>query len=341
MRAAVFPKPEVCQTVERDLPAPAEREALIRVEACGVCGTDAHVYRGHFPASFPLVAGHEFAGVVEEIGADVLHLQPGDHVTLDPNIPCGACRACRRGLTHLCRDLSAIGVTQDGGFATHCLAPARQCYKVPESVPFALAAMTEPVACCVHGIDRADVRPGAVVALIGAGTIGLILLQLARLQGAAVTIVSEPNPEKRQQAESLGASRTVDPSAEDLRSSVMQATEGWGADVVIECVGSERTAQQALDLVGDGGSVLLFGVAPEAARVAVSPFEIYRKEIRVTGSFTNPFTHGRALALISSGRLALGQLISHRLPLDEVAQGIELLESGEATKVIIEPQRAS
>jgi len=340
VRAAVFANPGACQIVERELPMPAERQALIRVEACGVCGTDAHIYRGEFPARFPLVAGHEFAGVVEEIGVDVPYLRPGDHVTIDPNIPCGACRACRRGLTHLCRHLSAVGVTQDGGFATHCLVPAPQCHKVSDGVPFGVAAMAEPVACCVHGIDRADLHAGEIVVLIGAGTIGLILLQLALLQGAATTIVSEPSPEKRREAERLGAFRTVDPTSEELQESVTQVTQGWGADVVIECVGSQQTAQQALELASDGGRVLLFGVAPETARIALSPFAVYRKEICVTGSFTNPFTHGRALALISSGRLQVDQLISHRLALDEVVRGIELLESGRATKVILEPQRA-
>ncbi len=339
MRAAVFPAPEACEIVARDVPTPAEGQVLVRVEACGVCGTDAHIYRGAFPARFPLVAGHEFAGVVEQTGPAVSHLHPGDHVAIDPNICCGTCRPCRRGLTHLCRSLSAIGVTQDGGFATHCLVPAQQAHNLPLPLPFPVAAMAEPVACCLHGIDLAAIRAGDVVALIGAGAIGLILLQLVLLQGPAAAIVSELTPEKRAAAERLGATRTVAPLTEDLRSILEDATEGSGADVLIECVGSPETAQQAVDLAGEGGRVLLFGVAPQEAAISVSPYQIYRREIAITGSFTNPFTHSRAVALLASGRLQVDDLISHRLPLDEVPRGIELLESRRATKVIIEPQR--
>ena len=239
----------------------------------------------------------------------------------------------------MCRNLSAIGVTQDGGFATHCLVPAQQCHKVPREIPFRAAAMAEPVACCVHGIDRADIRTGEVVVLIGAGTIGLILLQLALLQGAAATIVSELTPGKREAAQRMGATRALDPQVEDVERIVMEATEGWGADVVIECVGSRETAQQAVELAGEGGRVLLFGVAPQTAAIAVSPYEVYRKEISISGSFTNPFTHARAVALLCAGRVRVEELISHRLPLEEVPEGIALLESGKATKVMIETQR--
>ncbi len=286
-----------------------------------------------------MVAGHEFAGVVEEVGPGVGSPRVGDHVAIDPNIPCGTCRPCRRGLIHLCRDLSAIGVTQDGGFATHCLVPARQAHRVSAEMPFSVAAMAEPVACCVHGIDRAQIRAGDVVLLIGAGTIGLILLQLALLQGAAAAIVSELAPEKRAAAERLGAARAVDPRAESLSDIVAEATEGSGADVVIECVGGRETAQQSVELAGEGATVLLFGVAPQAATIAVSPYRVYRREITITGSFTNPFAHSRALALLSSGRVKVEHLISHHLPLEQVPRGIELLESRRATKVIIEPPR--
>jgi 2-desacetyl-2-hydroxyethyl bacteriochlorophyllide A dehydrogenase len=337
MRAAAFPAPELCEMVERETPAPAERQVLVRVEACGLCGTDAHIFRGQFPARFPLIAGHELAGVVAETGVDVSSLRPGDHVVVDPNIFCGACRNCRRGYAHLCTMLEAIGVGHDGGFATHCLVPAQQCHRVPDDMPFPVASMIEPIACCMHGMDRAQMRSGEVVLLIGAGTIGQILLQLAILQGAATVIVSEPMPEKREAALRLGASRVVDPRADDLEKAVADATEASGADVVIECVGGAETAQQALDLAGAGGRVVLFGVAPQSAEISLSPYEIYRKEISVTGSFINPFTHARAVALLSSGRLAVEGLISHRLPLAAVREGIELLESGSAMKIIIEP----
>jgi 2-desacetyl-2-hydroxyethyl bacteriochlorophyllide A dehydrogenase len=337
MRAAVFPSPGTCEVIERDTPPALQEQVLVRVEACGVCGTDVHIYRGQFPARFPLIAGHEFAGLVEQTGPGVHHLRAGDHVSIDPNISCGTCRPCRRGLAHLCRRLSAVGVTQDGGFATHCLVPARQAHKVPKDMPFTVAAMAEPVACCVHGIERAGVRPGDVVVLIGAGTIGLILLQLTLIRGSARVIVSELHPAKREMAQKFGADRVLDPRQDDLLQAVRDETEGSGADVVIECVGGPETAQQAVSLAGEGGRVLLFGVAPETAHIAVEPYDIYRREIGITGSFTNPFTHAAAIALLAGARIQVADLISHRLSLQELTAGIDLLESGRATKVMIEP----
>lgn len=338
MRVALFLGPGRCEIVERAAPVPGAGQALLRVEACGVCGTDLHIHRGEFPARFPLVAGHEFAGVVEALGPGVEHLRCGETATVDPNIACGVCRPCRRGLTHLCRDLSAIGVTRDGGFATHCLAPASQVLAAPPGLSFAAAALAEPVACCVHGIARAEVRSGDVVVIIGAGLIGLVLLQLALARGASAVIVSEPEERKRRAALGLGAACAVDPRAQDLGAVVREAADGAGADVVIECVGGSDTAQEAVDLAGEGGRVLLFGVAPPEASISISPYDIYRREVTLTGSFTNPFTQAAALALLASGRVEVESLISHRLPLAELPQGLELLASGQATKVLIEPQ---
>jgi len=338
MRAAVFREPGSCVVVERETVGPSETQVLVRVESCGICGTDSHIYRGEFGAHYPVIAGHEFAGVVEEVGAKVRFVRTGDHVTIDPNMFCGSCRPCRRGLTHLCTNLSAIGVTQDGGFATHCLLPGSQCHKVPADLDVEVAAMTEPVACCIHGVDRAGVTSGDVVVIIGGGTIGLILLQLVLLQGAATTIVSELQPDKRQHAQKLGATLVVDPQTEDLEQFARDVTEGAGPDVVIECVGGSKTAQQAIDLAGVSGRVLLFGVAAKDERVSISPYGVYRREVSIMGSFTNPFTCDRAIALLASGRLRVKGFVSHRLPLEGVPEGIALLESGEATKVMIQTQ---
>ena len=339
MRAVIFPTPGELEVVERETPSALEWHVVVRVQACGVCGTDLHIYQGEFPARFPLIPGHEFAGVVEEAGQSVASLRSGDRVVIDPNLSCGTCRPCQRGLTHLCRNLISFGVTNDGGFATHCALPARQCYKMPAAMPFEVAAMTEPVACCVHGIERAQIRPGEVVLLIGAGLIGLVLLQLALMRGVAMAIVSEPAAEKRELASSFGAALTVDPTTGDLTEAVMKATDGSGADVVIDCAGGPATSQQAFGLAAEGGRVLLFGVAAPDAEIKVRPYDIYAKEITITGSFINPFTHGAALALLASGRIRVSEIISHRLTLAQVPQAFELLEAHQARKIIIEPQR--
>jgi 2-desacetyl-2-hydroxyethyl bacteriochlorophyllide A dehydrogenase len=338
MTAAVFLSPGACEIIARQTPTPPEGSVLVRVAACGVCGTDVHIYRGEFPnARFPLIAGHEFAGVIEATGPNVPYLRSGDHVAIDPNMPCGACRPCRRGLGHLCPNLSALGVTMDGGFSTHCVVPARQAYKLPKDLPLLVSAMTEPVSCCVHGIEKAHLRPGDVVAIIGAGMIGLIMIQLASLQGAAAVIVSELEPRKREMAVKLGATQALDPRTEDLHGAIAKVTGGAGADAVIECVGGEGTAQQAVSLAGEAGTVLLFGVAPEAARITVSPYDIYRREITLSGSFTNPHTFDAAIALLRSGRVKVDELISHRLPLPALPDAITLIESRQAMKVMVEP----
>ncbi len=338
MRAAVFLGPGECEVLERGLPGLQEGEVLVRVEASGVCGTDLHIYKGEFPARFPLIAGHEFAGVIEETGPGVEHLRPGDRVAINPNIPCGLCRPCERGLPHLCHNLRAIGVTMDGGFATHCVVPVHQAHKLPEGMSFAVASLSEPVACCLHGIEQADPQPGDVVLVIGAGMIGLVMLQLALLRGASAVIVSEPSEQKRKMALSLGAALAVDPQEDDLDAAVSSALGDPGADVVIECVGSEQTAQQAVSAAREGGRVLFFGVAPEGSRVPISPYEVYRKEITIKGSFTNPFTQGRALALLASGRVKVEDLITHRMPLSDLPRALELLATHQTIRTLIEPQ---
>lgn len=341
MRAVIFPVPGEYEIVERETPAPQEWYVLVRVEACGVCGIDAQLFRGNLPARFPLIPGHEFAGVIEQAGQAVASLRPGDRVVVDPNGSCGSCRPCQRGLMHLCRNLVAFGLTADGGFSTHCSVPARQAYKMPPNLSFEVGAMTEPVACCVHGIERAQVRPGEVVVLLGAGLIGLVMLQLALLRGASVAIVSEPSAEKRELAARFGAAVIVDPLHESLEDAVKRATDGYGADVVIDCAGGPETSQQALGLPGEGGRVLLFGLSPPEAEVSIRPYDMYAREITVTGSFINPFTQGTALALLASGRVRVKEIVSHRLALDELPRALELLETRQARKIIMEPQRSS
>ena len=215
----------------------AADEVRIRVMACGVCGTDVHIYHGEAGSAEvtpPVVLGHEYAGIVEEVGADVKGLAPGDHVAVDPNIYCGACTPCRDGKKQFCEHLQALGVTRDGGFAQYSAAPAAQCFKLAPELPFEAGAMAEPLACCLHGIDAAGIRPGSTVCVIGGGAIGLLMVQLARLSGAAKVILSEPVELRRSAGLSVGADLAVDPLREDLSARVREAAGKSGADVVIE-----------------------------------------------------------------------------------------------------------
>jgi L-iditol 2-dehydrogenase len=336
MRAAVIERPGCAGAREVEQPRPAAGEVLVQVAVCGVCGTDVHIMHGGFRAQYPVIPGHEFCGVVTALGPGVSGLEPGDRVVIDPNIVCGRCPYCRRGLVHLCTDLRAVGVTQPGGFASFVALPAGQAHRLPDAVDDESAAFTEPLACCLHGLDRAEIRAGDQVAILGAGPIGLLMLQLARLAGAAHITVSEPQAAKRGLAAQLGADQGLDPATDDLRAAVLDHN-GIGADVVIECVGGAAPTAQALTLARRGGRVVLFGVSPHEAEVALRPYDVFLNELTILGSYINPFTHARAIELLAGGRVKTAPLVSHRLGLEEFAAALEIAGEGAAAKVLVRP----
>lgn len=328
--------------VTREMPElhPGYGEVLIRVAACGVCGTDVHIYHGEKGSAEvvpPVILGHEFAGIVAEVGDGIISLQKGDHVTIDPNIYCGYCRSCRSGKKQLCENLQAIGVNRDGGFAEYCLCPESQCYLLSPDIPLSHGAMAEPLACCLHGLDRVKMRPGDTVCIIGGGAIGLMMLQLARLSGAANIILSEPVEQRRALASRLGATWTVNPIHENLSVRILELTGHDGADVVIECVGQLAASRQAIETAGRGASVLLFSVPKPETFLPLDLMTVFQRELTVLGSFVNPDTHQRAVQLINKGLIKLDPLITHSFRLNEVDQAIKVQMSIESIKVIITP----
>jgi len=339
MRAIVFERPHQWRLAERPTPHPAPGEVLLRVEAAGLCGTDLHIYHGRFPAQFPLIPGHEYAGIVEQVGHDVTSIRPGELVAVEPNLPDLTCPQCKRGRTNLCQSLRAFGVQMDGGFATHCLVPADHLFVVPPGLDAEEAALLEPIGCCLHGLEQVRIAHGDRVVIIGAGWIGLIMTQLVRLRGAGAVIVSEPKQAKRAHAARLGADQVVDPLTQDLQGIVRERTDGAGADLVIEVVGSARTAAQALELVSAGGQVLIFGVAPPEATVEVEPYRIYRQEITVTGSFSLQYNHQAAARLIAARRLDVKSLVTGRFALGDFAQALQEQEDSAAIKSVLLPWR--
>ncbi|MFO7917052.1 MAG: zinc-dependent alcohol dehydrogenase family protein [Anaerolineae bacterium] len=333
MKAAVFYGAGDLRIEERERPRAKEGEVLMEVLACGICGTDHHIYHGQFEAKSPVVPGHEYTGRIVEVGKGVRDLAVGDRVAVDPNIHCGACRFCRRGDIHLCKNLCALGVDIDGGFAELAAVPRKQCYLLPDSVSSLEGALTEPLACCVHGIDLAEVGVGDRVAIIGGGLIGQMLAQLARLRGAGYLILSDPIGARREMALSLGADMVIDPASSDA----FQGTPlVEGADVVIEAVGSTETAAQAIEWAAPGGAIVWFGVAPPGDRVDVEPNLVFRKELTIRGSLVNPHTHDRALALLASGQVDVAPLITRTIGLDALLQ-ILSQDAGEETKTVVTP----
>jgi L-iditol 2-dehydrogenase len=338
MKAALFTSKKNISVVQHPLRAITAHEVLVRVEACGVCGTDVHIVNGESRSTPPVVLGHEFAGVVEEAGPGVTGFSNGDHVAVDPNISCGTCYFCRRGEVHLCSNLRALGVDIDGGMAEFCIVPAQQLYRLPAGFPMFASAFIEPVSCVLHGIDRAGIRTGDTVVIIGGGTIGLMMLQLARAAGAAKTVIVEPLEHKRSIARSLGATSVLDPGIENVPDGVRDIT-GVGADVVIDCAGLTATAESALRMARRGGTVEFFGVCPVGTTFPIEPNQVFFKELTIVGSYVNPHTFDRAIKALSSGIIRVEAFPVNRFTLDEVHDGLRYQEQGLTIKSIIEPQR--
>lgn len=305
---------------EIDVGEPAGHEVIVDVKACGVCATDLHMYhgdKGAFPNPIPLVMGHEFSGVVSKVGPEVTSLKVGDRVCVDPNMYCGHCRACRKGQVHFCENMIGYGTTLYGGFAQQCRVLEHAAYKIPDSLSFEHAALVEPVACSLHGIDRSNIHPGDTVAIIGLGSIGQLMMQLALAAGAARVIAIEPIAAKRETAKKLGACLTIDPTAEDVKQAIAQAGIE-SVDTVIECVGRANTMEQAVDIASNAATVMLFGLTPPETRISLLPLEqIFNKEITITGSYINPLVSQRVIDLLASGRIDLDTVITDRIPLEE------------------------
>lgn len=321
MKAAVFYKKEDLRI--EDIPMPKvknEDDVVIKVRACGICGTDMHIFdgdEGAAPTPAGTVLGHEFAGEVVEVGAAVKAVKVGDRVCVDPNWLCNTCDFCREGIGHFCENMKGIGTTINGGFAEYCVVPQSQVYAFDESISFAQAAMTEPVACCLHGIDMCDIIPGATVAVIGGGMIGLLMMQLAKLKGAAKLILIEPIAAKREIAKTLGADITIDPITEDV-STVLQENGITRISTVIECVGKTATMKQAVAIAGKKSTVMLFGLTRPGDEMEIKPFELFKKEITLKASFINPYTQKRALALINSEKIDVASMIYKCIPVTEL-----------------------
>lgn len=335
MPAAVLVDEGTMAILER--PRPRVRrpgDVLIDVEACGICGTDLHILSrpaGH-PSRPGVVLGHEFVGVVREVGSEVRSPRPGDRVVVEPNVACGACRWCHRGLVSHCEHFTTHGIFTDGGLAPQVAVPGRACHRIAHSVPAHLAALAEPLSCVVNGARLAAVQPGETVVVVGAGPIGLLFCALLDLAGATVLAV-EPSPVRRSLALTMGAVAALDPAADDVPGRVLDLTAGFGADATIDAVGSQIGT--CLDLVRKAGRVVLFGIDTQAT-AAICQSRITRDEIQVLGAYVGRDVFPTAVRLLEQGRLDLEPMITHRVQLEHLPAALERLRAGKAAKVIVE-----
>lgn len=341
MKSAVFYGKHDMRVEESPMPQVGAEDVLIQVKACGICGTDVHIYEGDKGAAEvtpPTILGHEFSGVVTEVGAAVTNVKVGDRVCIDPNCYCGKCDFCRNGIAHYCTDMIGYGTTVNGGFAEYCSVNQRQVYKLGDHTTFEQGAMTEPVACCLHGMDMCNIHPGSSVVVIGGGMIGLLMLQLARLAGAARTALLEPVTAKREVAKKLGADICIDPIHDDVKAALAAVGMTW-INTVIECVGRTSTIEQAIDIVGNKGTVMMFGLTKPDDTISLKPFEVFKKEIELKASYINPYTQKRALELIDSGRLDVSSMVYAVESLDNLADILAKPELRANGKYIISPEK--
>ncbi|TJW13964.1 MAG: iditol 2-dehydrogenase [Mesorhizobium sp.] len=324
---------------ELDKPSAGPDDLLVRIEACGVCGTDRHLFHGEFPCTPPVTPGHEFSGIIEAIGAAVSGFSVGDRATGDPNIACGRCLNCHAGRVNLCSNLNAIGIHRDGGFAEYLVLPQKQAFVLPKNLKPTHGAFCEPLGCCLHGVDLAKIRPGFSVAVLGGGVIGLLTVQLAKLAGASTIILSTRQASRRALAEDLGATATIDPNSPGFFEAVTgpSGLMPGGVDVVFECAGVQETVEQSMRLARAGGTVVIIGVMPQGMRAAFEPFDLLFRELKVLGSFLNPFTHRRAANLIASGAIEIDRLISRQVTLEDAAAVIASPPAAGEVKVLVMP----
>lgn len=330
MRAIVFTEAGKLSLNEVPALVPGHKEVLITVAAVGICGTDVHVLDGEFEGTvFPLVPGHEASGTVLAVGEGVNHVVPGDHVAVNPSTTCGECELCLAGKTNLCRNWNGLGVVaSDGASTEQFTAPAANVYKLKPETDLYEAALIEPLACAIRGYDILPRKMGEHYLVYGAGTMGLLMAQLAPRAGAASVTIVDLNENRRQAARDVGIANVYASADEADR-------EVW--DVVIDCTGVVKAIEDGLPRVKAGGTFQHFGVAPVEAKAGYSPFRVYRDEINIVGTMAVLNSFGRAVEMFEAGAINSTPMISHSFTLDEYEEALAMFRAGTGRKLQIRP----
>ena len=342
MKALVLSAYKELELLDLPVPEPADDELLIRIRACGICGSDVHGYDGSTGRRLPpVVMGHEAAGIVESVGSAVEGFRQGDRVTFDSTVYCGKCFYCQRGQINLCDNREVIGVStpvfrRNGAFAEFVTVPARIAYHLPDSMSFSHAALIEAVSVAVHGVSLTPIALEDTVVVVGAGMIGLLTLQAVRLAGAGKVLVLDVDDTRLEMARSLGAGKTLN-SRGDVIPQILAETNGRGADAVLECVGNAVTVKLAIDSVRKGGAVTLIGnVAPT---VELGLQSVVTRQIRLQGSCASSGEYPACISLMSRGAIRVESLLSAVAPLEDGVSWFKRLYEREPglLKVVLEP----
>ena len=343
MRAVVYDEPGSFTVREVPTPEPGSDDVLVRMTAAGMCGTDLHLHEGQFLANFPLTPGHETVGEVAAVGADATDgdggaLSVGQQVVINPNSSCRACAYCTGERPWLCESFAGIGSSTPGGFADYVLVPGAQLFDAT-GIDLDLAVFAEPSACIAHLMDRLDPVTGCSVVVFGAGPTGVLLTQFLQMSGASSVVLADPNEFKLSVASSLSPIGTFVMNRHDVSGSMAAMVEEFGAfDVVIDATGKAPVVQSLPQVARNGARIVYYGVTDESDLVSISPFEIFRRELTIMGSFTEVDSFPDALAAFRSGAIRVDGLITHRYPVEDYADALEALRADRTThKIVITP----
>lgn len=322
--------------VIKDVPVPeiGTDDLLIRVKAAGICGTDVHIYEGEYFSEFPLIPGHEFSGVVEQVGKNVRAFMPGDRVTADPNIGCGKCYFCQINQQNQCEQLEAVGVTRNGAFAEYIAVPEHKAFHIGD-LSFQDAALIEPLACVVYGLQQTPIPIGAEVLIFGAGPIGLMLMQMLKHAGAARVVIVEGRENRRALANTLGAHHVV--AVDGTERDVLKSLSKTGFDVVVDATGIPKVVEQMTIYARNRGILLYYGVCPKNDTIRISPYEIFRRDLKIYGAFALCNTFAPAIRFLQNQVVNVTSLLSHTFALEEFEEALATMRSGNSMKVQLQP----
>lgn len=327
------------EIVDVEEPKPGKDQVKILVKYSGICGTDLHTYEGHYKVKAPVILGHEFSGEIVEVGENVTEFQPGDRVTSETTFYiCGTCIYCRSGDYNLCSSRKGLGTQQNGSFAKYVIARKESIHKLPEHVDYVSAAMTEPLACAYHAVAKAAIKEGDVVVVLGPGPIGLLTAQVVKAYRATVIITGLSTDKLRlEKAKELGIDFAVNIQEEDINSIVKSLTDGYGADVVLECTGAVSAVNMGLELLKKKGQFVQVGIFAKP-EILIDSEKIIQKEITMVGSRSQkPSDWEPVLALMNEKRVNAKALVTHQFNIEQWEEAYKAIKSGEAIKVLLTP----
>ncbi|MBW7475540.1 zinc-dependent alcohol dehydrogenase family protein [Paenibacillus oenotherae] len=330
MKALVIEQPFQASIQEVEYPVPGMNEVTIKVERTGICGTDIHIYEGTYMSSYPLIPGHEFSGVIHEMGPNVAGYSVGDRVSADPNIFCGHCEYCQTHRSNQCVNFAATGVTRNGSMAEYVRVPAHTLIRIPESMTFQQGAFIEPMACVVYAMNRLQVQAGSRVILFGAGAMGQQLVQAISRSGASELVVVDISSSKLRLAEQYGATQTV------LSDELDTHLYGQTFDIVVEATGIPSVIQRAFSYMGPAAKYLQFGVADSEVTVPLNPFKLFNYDWTILGSMAVHYTTIPAMRWISEARIQVDHLVSQTISLEQTLDFFEKSKDRDLLKTQIQ-----